>query len=254
MKKICFIVVAIIFSASSVYAGEKVKGCGGLAYPPFMWKEGDKIVGVGTEVATMIFGELGIDIESQCFSSWSRCMQEVRKGRTDIFFAASVNEDRSGFADFTKNPLSEVPTAIFVWKERAFRYEKWDDLIGKKMGKILGTTYGQKFDAFAAKHLKVSKVIKPIQNFRKLEKGRVDFLPMGLYSGRIQTKQFGYSDKVTVLKPYLKTGYLHIAISKKSKYLKHLPYVDKRLPELHADGTIKRLIDKYIDYYAATTE
>jgi len=253
MKKVLMIAI-VVFMSSTVYAGEKLTACGGLAYPPFMWKEGGKIVGVGTEVAEIIFGELGIQVESKAFSSWNRCLQEVKKGRTDMLVAAAVNKERKAFADFTKNCLSEVPLAVFVWKDRAFRFEKWEDLIGKKMGGILGSSYGQKFDEFAAKNLKISEVVTPIQNFKKLEKGRVDFLPVGLYAGLIHVKQFGYADKVAVLKPYLKTECLYVAMSKKSEYLKHLPYVGRRLLKLHADGTIKRLIDKYIEYYVTTTE
>jgi polar amino acid transport system substrate-binding protein len=254
MRKILFILFIIIFVTNSVGAGEKISGCGGLAYPPFMWKEGDKIVGVGTEVAQIVFGELGLGVESVCFSSWNRCMREVEKGRVDIFFAASVNEERAEFADFTKNYLSEVPVGIFVWKERPIKFEKWEDLIGKKMGCILGTTYGQKFDDFAAKNLETSEVITPIQNLKKLEKGRVDFLPIGLYTGQIHVKQFGYNDKIVALDSYLETGYLYVGISKLSPYLKHLPYVDKRLLELRNDGTVKQLVEKYIDYYVETAK
>lgn len=255
MKKISFIIFfIIILMTASVYAGGKVSGCGGLAYPPFMWKEGDKIVGVGPDVAKIIFKELNLDVESICFSSWNRCMREVEKGRVDLFFAASVNEERSAFADFTKNYLSESPVGVFIWKERPIQFEKWEDLIGKKMGSILGTTYGQKFDDFAAKHIEISEVITPIQNFKKLEKGRVDFLPIGLYTGLIHIKQFGYTDKIVAADNYLETGHLYAAISKLSPYLKHLPYLDKRLLELREDGTIKRLIDKYIDYYVETAK
>ena len=193
MKKSMLLIVVIVIALTGASdAGEVISGCGGIAYPPFMWKEGERIVGVGPEIAEIIFGELGFKVESRAFSSWSRCMQEVKKGRTDILFAASVNDERSKFADFTEICLSEVPVAIFVWKERGFKFEKWEDLTGKKMGKILGTTYGQKFDAFVENHLNVSRVVKPIQNFKRLEKGRVDFLPIGLYAGRIQVKEFGY--------------------------------------------------------------
>lgn len=256
MKKIMVISIILFWTYTS-HAGDVITGCGGLAYPPFMWKEGNKIVGVGHETAEIIFGELGMSVKSMAFSSWRRCMQEVKKGRTDIFFAASANKERQEFADFTKNRLAEVPVAVFVWKERAFEFGKLEDLIGKKMGRILGTTYGKKFDEFAEKNLKVSDVVKPIQNFKRLEKGRVDFLPIGLYAGMIQAKEFGYEDKVIALKPYLETegsGDLFMAISKKSEFLKHLPYLDKRLPELHGDGTIQRLIDKYLEDYLNRTE
>ena len=253
MKKLT-IILAIIFLAGTAGAGEKITGCGGLAYPPFMWKEGGRTVGVGTEIAEIIFGELGLEVESRSFSSWSRCMQEVKKGRTDMLFAASVNEERGVFADFTKNYLSSVPVAVFVWKDRPFKFETWDDLRGKKMGSILRITYGQKFDDFAAANISISEVVTPIQNLKKLEKGRVDFLPIGLFTGQIHLRQFGYEDKIIPLKPYLETGYLHVAISKRSKHLKHLAYVDKRLSELQQDGTIPRLTEKYMDHYIATAK
>jgi polar amino acid transport system substrate-binding protein len=253
MKKILS-VVFIILLTGSVYAGEKITGCGGLAYPPFMWKQGNQIIGVGTEVAQIILGEIGIEVESVCFSSWKRCMIEVEKGRTDMFFAACVNEERREFAEFSKNYLSADPVGIFVSKDRPIKFEKWEDLIGKKMGRVLGTSYGQKFDEFAMKNLDVRDAVTPAENLERLAKGRVDFLPIGLYTGQIHVRQLGYADKIAAMDHYLGIEYLYVAISKLSPYLKHLPYVDKRLLELREDGTVKRLIEKYIDYYVETAK
>ncbi|MCP4348933.1 MAG: amino acid ABC transporter substrate-binding protein [Desulfobacterales bacterium] len=253
MKKILLLAV-VIFSAGTAGADQVLTGCGGLAYPPFMWKQGDKTVGMGPEVAEIIFREIDIKVESKAFSSWNRCLQEVKKGRVDLIFAASANEQRKAFADFTENYLSEIPLAVFVWKEKAFKFEKIQDLTGKKMGRILGTAYDKEFDSFAAKNLEISDVISPLQNFKKLEKGRIDFFPTGLYAGQIQIKKSGYSNKIIPLKPYLKTGYLYMAMSKKSGYLKYLPHADKKLKELRENGELARLTDKYIDYYITNTE
>ncbi|MBI9092092.1 MAG: hypothetical protein JEZ12_23010 [Desulfobacterium sp.] len=44
---------------------------------------------------------------------------------------------------------------------------------------------------------------------------------------------------------------LYAPISKKSRYLKYLPQYEAALEKLRADGTIDRLVDKYMKYLPA---
>lgn len=246
--------IHIGIQANKAHAGEELMACGHPDYPPFMWNENGKVIGAATEIAQMIFGELNIEVNSHFAGNWARCLLQVKSGKTDLIVSGYVNDERRTYADFTENYLSDDPTAIFVWKGKEFKFEKWDDLIGKRMGGILGGSISNEWDEFTVKKLKITNVSTRIQLFKMLEFGRIDFAPTGLYIGQIQVKKFGYDGKIVALPNSIETGYLYIAISKKSKYLKHLPYVNKRLAELKNDGTVKRLLSKYVDYYAKSSK
>ncbi|MEO1945248.1 MAG: transporter substrate-binding domain-containing protein, partial [Candidatus Thioglobus sp.] len=250
------LILIVIFSANASYAAKTINACGHPDYPPFMWQEMGKndlkTVGVATEIAQIIFGELNIKVNSNFNGNWKRCLREIEIGRYDLLVSAYVNDERRVYAKFTENYISDDPTAVFVWKGREFTFEKWEDLIGKEMGGILGGSIGKEWDEFSVKKLNVTNVSTRKQLFLMLKKERIYFTPTGLYTGQIQVKKLGYDGKIIALQNPIKTGYLYVAMSKKSAYLKHLPYVNKRLAELRNDGTIKKLLDKYVDYYAKT--
>jgi polar amino acid transport system substrate-binding protein len=205
------------------------------------------------EVLETIFRELNIEVVSKSIGNWKRCLSTVKDGRTDLLIAAFSTDERMQYAKFTQTPLSADPSAIFVWKERQFEFNKWEDLIGKRAGLILGDSHGQEFDLFLKKHAAIQYVSRRFQNYKKLELNRIDFEPSGLYTGLIEVKKYGYGDKIIALKKPFATNYLYIAISNKSKYLSYLAQIESGLQKLHENGSIDRLIKKYTDYYIATT-
>ncbi|WP_019616343.1 substrate-binding periplasmic protein [Psychromonas ossibalaenae] len=247
------LIIGIVSFVSTAYAKEKIIACGHPDYPPFMWKEGEKTVGAGVEIAEIIFRELDIEVISKSIGNWRRCLATVASGKADLIIAAYRTDERVKYAKFTKTPLSEDPMVIFVWKGKEFKFEKWEDLKGKTAGILWGDSYGQEFELFLIENIKLEYVTRRSQNFKKLELGRVDFGPMGLHTGLIQAKKYGYSGKVVTLKTPVISNYLYMAMSNKSKYLPYLPQIELELQKLHANGTIERLIKKYIDYYADMT-
>ena len=252
MHKLLIFIIPFIISGS-VYADDTVIACGETSFPPFNWKEGEKIIGVAPEAARIIFEGIGINFDCRDHGPWKRCQYYVKKGSVDMFVAGYINDERKKYAVFPKIYLYEDPAAVFVWKGNEFSFEKWEDLIGKRIGRILGGSLGKDFDSFIEKNLDTEYVATWIQNFKKLELKRIDFFATGLFPGIIMTKRFGYEGKVIPLKNPIKTNYLYFAFSKKSKFLKYMPQVEAGLQKLREDGTIEKLIQKYINYYIATS-
>ncbi len=245
-------VMSLMLCGSSLYAQEKVIVSGHPEYAPFMWREGEKIVGVGIEAVEMIFHDLGLEVESQYVGPWKRMLFSLETGKVDVLCAGYVTAERQQYAEFTTEPLSDDPTAIFVWHANVFPFETWDDLKGKRFGELLGESQGEEFDAWRKKNATVEEVPTRLMNFKKLEANRIDAFVTGLYGGILHVKKEGYEGKIIPLETPLRTEYVYIAVSKKSKYLSYLPQIDEKLRELHQNGTIDRLLKKYLDYYAAT--
>jgi polar amino acid transport system substrate-binding protein len=117
-------------------------------------EEGDLLSGVITEVLRLIFEDLDITVDAKRRGNWKRCQYYARIGVVDIIMAAVFNEKRSQYAVFTKTPIVSAPVSIFVLKGREFKFDKWDDLIGKRAGIRLGTSISQKVDTFFKDNIK----------------------------------------------------------------------------------------------------
>lgn len=247
------VLLSVISSISFANGVEKVTVCGHSNYPPFMWNEEGNTVGVGVDVATAIFQELDIEVVAKSIGNWKRCLAMIESGKVDLVVAAYRTDERMKYAQYTETPLSEDSVAIFVWKGKEFKFDEWRDLIGKKAGVISGDSIGQKFDLFLEKHVKFEEVPSRMQNFIKLERGRIDFFPMGVFTGAIHLKRYGYSEKIVALKNPIIKNHLYMAFSNKSKYLSYLPQLEAGLQKWHEDGRIEALIKENIDYFAQQT-
>ncbi|MBV1911604.1 MAG: hypothetical protein KUG78_20095, partial [Kangiellaceae bacterium] len=73
MKQIVvFFVVFLLCYTSVAGTKETLISSGHGGYPPFSWKQGDKIVGLGPDLAALIFKELDITVESRYLGPWKR--------------------------------------------------------------------------------------------------------------------------------------------------------------------------------------
>lgn len=237
---------------SLAYSGDILIASGHTEYPPFMWQEGDKIIGVGAELTAIIFGELDIDVESKYVGLWKRVQHEAEIGRVDVVVGIYKNEQRLRYLAYPDESYTPDPVVIFVQRGKAFPFTEWQDLIGKSGGSTMGESFGQDFDTYAQKNLDIHRTLRIEQGLQMLSLGRLDYVVYGLYPGRIKAIELGLKNKFDYLPKTVITPPAYQAFSKKSKFLKHLPYFNKRVAELKADGTIDKLIEKYMLHWEAT--
>ncbi len=247
-----------ILFADTAFSEKILTACGDSNYPPFTYIEdqentdsifGLEIRGVAPDILRIIFGELGIKVVTKYVGNWKRCQINVKQGSVDVLMGAYVTDERKKYAVYTETPLAPDPQAIFVWKGREFKFEKWEDLKGKKAGMTIGFSSGKAFDGFLERSTTVERVSDRLQNYLKLEMGRIDFEPNGLYAGLIKVKELGYEGKIVPLSRPINTEYLYMPISKKSIFLKYITQLDEGLKRLRANGTIDRLVKAYIEQY-----
>lgn len=97
-----------------------------------------------------------------------------------------------------------------------------------------------------ADRLTIEYVSQIVQNFRKLDAGRIDYLIAPEHNAQIKASALGFADKITILPAPINSENEYMAISKQSPCLKYLPDVNKKLEEMIQNGTVERLIEKYI--------
>ena len=240
------ILLWLLCLSTPVYPVDVLIASGHVEYPPFMYRQGDKIIGVGPDLTTMIFNELGITVDSKYVGSWNRVQRKAEAGEIDLIVGIYKTAVREKYLSYPDEPYVEEPVGIFVQRGNLFKFDRWQDLIGKKGGTVMGESFGQDFDAFALKNLKLQHLSGITQSFKMIERNRLDYSIYALYPGLIKVIEAGMENKIDQLPNPVAKLPAYQAISKKSKYLVHLPYFNKRLIALKADGTVAALIDKHM--------
>ncbi len=239
--------VCCLLAAAGARAQEgPVKVTGHPNWPPFSWQEGDRIAGIGPDLAAIIFKDLGLAIESASSGNWKRAQAQAAVGEVDVLVAAYRTAERERSLAYPATPYMADVNVVWVRRGKEFPFRQWEDLIGKHGTAMLGESYGQAFDAFIRDRLQMEWVSTPTQNLSKLAMGRVDYYPFSLHGGKIQVSQLGFSDRITHLPQAISTENVYFAVSRKSRFLKYLPQIEAAVAARRADGTVERLIRKHM--------
>jgi ABC-type amino acid transport substrate-binding protein len=174
----------------------------GVAYPPFVFLEEEKIVGFDKDVMDAISNEIKTKIEYRIIDN---VLVNVENGNIDVGIGGiSITEDRKNRVNFT-NPYYTNRVVVVVKKDSDF--EKIIDLDGKKVGTWYGTT---NLDiAMDIKGAEIVKVDEDYDLYSALIDGKVDaiitdkalndYLTKGEYENKIKIigrplsiEDFGY--------------------------------------------------------------
>jgi polar amino acid transport system substrate-binding protein len=114
---------------------------------------------------------------------------------------------------------------------------------------LFGDSFGDSLDKLINDNNQIEYVSKGKQNFEKLAHGRIDFMPLGIVSGKLQIQKLGYHKQIIETLFKLETEYYYLALSPHSELSQHLPYINQRLKQLHENGKIQHLLTQYSKIY-----
>jgi polar amino acid transport system substrate-binding protein len=209
---------------------------------PYGWHDNNQLKGATVELVKLIGKDLNINIKEEILP-WARSINDVKNGKIDAILTAFYTEDRAKDITFTK-AYDQIETSVFVAKNRQFKFEKWEDLIGKVGLTIVGDSQGDKWDKFEKEKLNVIKVVKPEQVFNMISSNRADYFVFPKASTIRELKEMGYEDKITYLPNPVTSQNIYIGISKKSPYHKYVDKINERISHYIKNGTFNKLLDK----------
>lgn len=248
IKVVLIIIFFGWFFSNNVVANETVQVSSHPTYPPIMWQEKDRVVGVAIKLVDYIFNKLNIDYDAVHVGPWKRVHQEAKKGKIDIIAAAYLNEERQKYLLYSEWFMID-PVVLFVWHNNQFEYNTWKDLEDKHGTTHLGESYGEKFDRYIEENLKMDREQKYINHFKKLEHGRVDYFLYGLYPGLIEVHKHGFDNKITYLKNHVVNEKFYLTMSKKSSYLSLMPKINKEIIKIRESSLVEKWIAESIEYF-----
>ena len=207
-------------------------------FPPYEYYEGEKVVGIDAEVAEKIADKLGLELEIKDVS-FDSIIPGVQSGKYDMGMAGmTVTDERKRSVNFSDSYATGIQSVIV--KEDS-KIASIDDLKGKKIGVQTATTgdiyasddYGEdnvkryENGAAAVAALTANKVDcviidnEPAKSYVEANKGL-----------KILDTEYAVEDYA-------------ICFSKDSEELQKK--VNDALKELKKDGTVQKIVDKYIN-------
>ena len=207
-------------------------------FPPYEYYEGEKVVGIDAEVAEKIAEKLGLELEIKDVS-FDSIIPGVQSGKYDMGLAGmTVTDERKRSVNFSDSYATGIQSVIV--KEDS-KIASIDDLKGKKIGVQTATTgdiyasddYGEdnvkryENGAAAVAALTANKVDcviidnEPAKSYVEANKGL-----------KILDTEYAVEDYA-------------ICFSKDSEELQKK--VNDALNELKKDGSIQKIVDKYIN-------
>jgi len=214
------------------------------SYPPVAWGWGGEIVGAAHEMGAGIARTLGVKkVASRDFGSWEKAQAAAKDGKADIIFGIYKNDERMKVLDYVDTAFMRDPVSVVVRRGEGFAYAKWDDLKGRKGVTNSGESFGDKFDAFMASSLTVTRTQGVEKAFEALMDKSADYLIIGFYPGKIEAKRLGVADKVEFLPEEIDSFGMYVAFSKKSKCNALKTRFAESIRKEVAEGRVKSLLE-----------
>ncbi|WP_026506051.1 basic amino acid ABC transporter substrate-binding protein [Butyrivibrio sp. NC3005] len=242
-KKILSAIMAVVLTASFCACGKSgnddntITMATNAEFPPYEYHDNNKIVGIDAEIAEAIANKLGykLEIEDIAFDS---IIPELSSKKADFGMAGmTVTEDRKKSVDFSDSYAS-ARQSIIVPENSSISGP--DDLKDKIVGVQTGTT-GDLYvtDDLGDDH--VERYNKGMEAVQALVQGKIDAVVIDNEPAKVfvsENKGLKILDTA-----YAEESYA-IAVNKGNTEL--LDKINKALAELKEDGTIDKIIDKYI--------
>ncbi|MCB2147176.1 MAG: transporter substrate-binding domain-containing protein [Deltaproteobacteria bacterium] len=217
-------------------------------YPPFMWQEGDRIVGVGPDLAGIILSGLGKAYQSRYLGPWKRVQETARYGKVDLIAGIYRNIEREAYLEFSE-PYCQDPTSVFVEKGKGFAVAGREDLVNRRGVTLFGDSFGDSMDRFIEKELRMARVYSVDKMIDQLLSGKAEYLFFGYYAVRISANRLGVGEKLAVVKKDLVVENFCFAFPKRSPHAALLPKINRQIRRLRDEGRIDALIEDHMNRY-----
>ena len=211
-------------------------------FPPYEYHEGDAIVGIDAEVAALIAEKLGMELEIADVD-FDSIIPGVQEGKYDMGMAGmTVTDERLEKVAFSDSYAKGVQVVIV--KEDG-DIASLDDVNGKKVGVQQGTTG----DIYASSSVEeggygeenVTKYANGALAVEALKAGKVDCV---IIDNEPAKAYVAANEGLKILDTEYANEDYAICFAKENTELQ--TKVNNALKELIADGSVQKIVDKYI--------
>ena len=229
--------VLLLAGCGEKAAGEQLIMATNATFPPYEYYDGDKIVGIDIDIGEALAEKLGrtLVVEDMEFNS---IVSAVSTGKADIGMAAlSVTDKRKESVDFSINYAKGVQV-IIVKQDSDITGP--DDLEGKTIGVQIATT-GDIYASDDFGEENIERFNKGTDTVLALAQGKVDAVIVDSEPAKVFVQQ--NPDLKLLDTAYADEDYALIVKKDQADFLAE---INQALQELIDDGTLQKIVDKYI--------
>ncbi|WP_367849712.1 substrate-binding periplasmic protein [Rhodoferax sp. WC2427] len=222
-------------------------------YPPYLWRDGadgSRLVGANADLVQMVAQEIGIPIEVRYVGSWARVQEEARLGRIDLIAGAFFTVDRLDYMDYVYPAFRDTRSVVWGRQVAPLKYRQWSDLKSLSGMTVINNSFGEDFDRYAKKNLKINTVPSLEQAFKILQLGRVDYLVYEEDPGLAYIAKFAMAGLVSASVPVSNES-LYLTLSHKSpcNTTEVRAALAKAMYSLARQGVMKKMVDSNIQLW-----
>ena len=248
MKKIISLVLilalsAFVFAACTEKEDNVLTMATNAEFPPYEYYEGEEVIGIDAEIATAIAEKLGMELEI-VDTAFDSIIPAIKAGKYDMGMAGmTVTDERLEEVRFSTSYATGVQVVI-VNKYSAITTV--DDLFGDA-NYTIGVQTGTTGDLYSTWDIEdeglgtVSRFNKGADAVEALKIGKVDCVIIDNEPAKAFVAE---SDNLVILDTAYAEEQYAIAVAKDNTEL--LDKINEALAALTEDGTIKKIVDKYI--------
>jgi len=245
MKNILLIVICTLITSNSYAALKTLKITTG-DWPPFCSENSDSSIAL--KIVAEAFALKGIKVE-YIFLPWKRAyLTVVNDSEYDASAIWRKTDERLNDCYFSDVVVNQT-TYFFHLKSEPFKWKKYSDLKGIKIGTTIGYSYGDDFDRLKTnKFLMVEETSTDIQNFMKLLKGRIRLFPVEKNVAKFILNSFFTPEQIKMIhadsRPVtISPCYLIVPKRTGLKGLETIRIFNSGLSDLKKSGRYKNLIN-----------
>lgn len=250
---LCLILSLIYFINALAQDCKKIVVSGNPEYPPFLWrpsKDSKDLVGASADFMKAIGKEIGVEVEIVYGGQWGRVQEEVRRGRIDLIAGAFFNISRLEYMDYFYPALKETRTVLWVSNGFKGNYTKWSDLENKSGVTVINNSFGEEFDEYAKKNLKINSVASLEQAVQMVASSRGDYLIYEEDPGMAFVAKMGVTGLKTMMPPIAKESlYLTMSHLSKCNTGEFRGKISKALYNMNKQNLMSVLVQKNIELW-----
>ncbi|UAW98792.1 transporter substrate-binding domain-containing protein [Halopseudomonas nanhaiensis] len=204
--RVCLATLCLIFSAGSAADPLRVVS---EPWPPYVFEENGRYLGVDLEIAEHVLRELGHEVTWDLLP-WKRALHTVKTGGAHAILDIVPSAERIEALHFPDEHLSRNETVLFYHRDRPHPFDSLADLAGLTIGVSPGYTYSSA-EFTEASHFVREPAPTFEANLFKLMRGRIDMVAMDQRVGLYLAQHLGIADQLGYHPTALSSGKLYLA-------------------------------------------
>lgn len=245
MKKM-FVLFSMLMIAAPVLAEDVMTFAYPYASAPYCWLEDGRMRGINIDIVNEAIGKrMNIQV-SHAGYPWARANHLVQEGLVDALI--TFGPARTEWAEHSKETVIMSKHVLFVKTdgpkfEQLKKAKTLEDLKPFVFVNERGIGWGKM--NLIDKGFQVIEVTNYDQVYRMLAEGRADANVNNPLVGRGVIQRLGLQEQISELITLEEIPF-HLVVGKKSAYTKIIPQFEEVIREMKDDGTVQKIIDKYI--------